>query len=126
MLDPIFLLKCAYLFNVVFFIPISAQMLNGTNEQTGENLPINRSSSFLVASMWASIVISSILGWFYPSQFWSILFLQVVYQFIYLCVYVLPLLLYNKMDEIPKVTAFFFGCISMTYSIILTMYWFSN
>ena len=122
--DPTFLLRCAYLFNIVFFIPVCIQMLTGKNEERNDQ--VSRSSSFLVTSVWIAIVFSSILGWFYPSQFWSILFLQMVYQFIYLCLYVLPLLIYNKMEEIPKVTAFFFGCISMAYFIILSMYWLSN
>lgn len=125
MKDPILLLRCAYFFNIVFFTPVCYGLIFAKG-QDGNATGYGNKGMSLIASVWLGIVICSILGLFYPSQFWNLLFFQTVYQFLYLLFHVLPLLIYNRMDEIPKSIAFFFGCMCMAYSIILTTYWFSS
>lgn len=122
-MDPIFLLRGAYFFNIIFFGLVCYGLIFGKSvgKETSENKGIS-----LIASAWMGIIFCSILGLFYPSQFWNILFFQTVYQFIYLFFRVLPLLIQNRMDEIQKSLALLFGCTCIAYSIILTFNWFSS
>ena len=122
MKDPILLLRCAYFFNIIFFAPICYGLIFGK----GQEDKVNNNGMSLIASVWMEVIFCSILGLFFPSQFWNILFFQTIYQFLYLLFHVLPLLVKNRMDEIPKSISVLFGCTCMAYSIILTTYWFSN
>lgn len=123
MKDPILLLRCAYSFNIIFFGLVCYGLIFGKNEdgKDAENKGIS-----LIASAWMGIIFCSILGLFYPTQFWNILFFQTSYQFFYLLFRVFPLLIQNRMDEIQKSLALLFGCTCMAYAIILTTYWFSG
>jgi hypothetical protein len=124
MSDPIILLRCAYFFNIIFFGLVCYNLIFGKSPD-GKASNDNKGIS-LIASAWMGIIFCSILGLFYPTQFWNILFFQTSYQFFYLLFRVFPLLIQNRMDEIQKSLALLFGCTCMAYSIILTIYWFSG
>lgn len=119
MKDPILLLRCAYFFNIIFFTPVCFGLMFGPKQEGKQN------GMSLISSVWLAVVFCSILGLFYPASFWSFLFFQTVYQFFYLLFHAMPLLVQNRMAEIPKSIALFFGLMCMAYSIILTTFWFT-
>ncbi len=123
MKDPIILLRAAYLFNIIFLTPVCYGLIFGKDKH-GQVSDKNGMPS-LLSSAWLAIIFCSILGLFYPTKFWNILFFQTVYQFIFLLFYCLPMLIKNRMDQIPKSIAFAFGIMTMAYSIILTTFWFT-
>jgi hypothetical protein len=71
----------------------------------------------LVASLWATILIASICGLFFPRFFAPILLIQIVYKALWLGVFCLPLILTTG-TKMPSGVAICFAMIVATYPFL--------
>lgn len=126
-LDVLF--RLVYCFNILVLAPVCWSLFFGykVNGLAAFNYKVSDSAGlrFLVASFWLGILLISILGLFFPFQFWPIIFFQVVYKLIYLLTFILPLAIKRDFDNIPWGVTLIFFFIVCSYPIVLLMYFYT-
>lgn len=93
MLDT--LLRLAYGLNILILVPIVGWMTAGAGGVTVGAFEHKVADSpglrLLVASLWAAILACSALGLIWPRPFVAVMLLQVIYESLYLALFVWPL-----------------------------------
>ncbi|MBX3479778.1 MAG: hypothetical protein KF842_05220 [Caulobacter sp.] len=93
MLDT--LLRMAYGLNILILVPVVGSMFVGANGPTVQAFEGKVADSpglrSLAGSLWAAILLCSLLGLAQPRLFVGILLLQVIYKSLYLALFIGPL-----------------------------------
>lgn len=118
--------RLVYCFNIIVLSPVVWSLFFGykVDGLAAFNYKVSDSAGlrYLVASFWLAILLISIIGLFYPLQFWPIILFQIIYKSIYLLAYILPLALKREFDNIPWGITGFFIFIVCTYPVVLLLY----
>jgi hypothetical protein len=98
------MLNVAYAANIVILGPVVAAVLfaQDANRTVFENRFTQSPELIaLVGCLWASILICSAIGIFYPAEMAPVLLLQVIYKALYLALLLGPLVVRNGVATIP-------------------------
>ena len=112
-----------YIFNMVVLIPVGLTMPFGGAEgrrlllqgKLPESAEIRTSS----ASAWTVILIGSVIGLFHPVSMSPVLLIQVIYNSLWLGVFVVPLLVRGRFGEVDWGIAGTFLFIVLTYPWVI-------
>lgn len=70
---------------------------------------------YLVGALWSAILLLSFAGMLQPMTFKPVLMLQIIYKSIFLCAYLLPKVMSNGVESVPKGIFYSFLAIVLTY-----------
>jgi hypothetical protein len=87
---PMSALLVAYAANITILVPVCFAMLRGTEAVFEGTVAPSDGLRLLVFSLWAAILLASVLGLVWPAVFWPVLLLQVIYKSLYLAIFVAP------------------------------------
>lgn len=112
-----------YIFNIIVLIPIGLLTLVG-GEKGGQlacqnKFPESEGFRTILGSLWTAILIGSVLGLFFPITMSALLLIQVIYKTLWLLVYVMPLMLKQRSNEVPWGIALTFLVIVVSYPWVI-------
>jgi hypothetical protein len=117
------LLRFAYGVNILILVPVVGSLLFASNDPT---LPAfsNRAGDspalrLMLAALWGTILLASIMALWFPRPFALLLMIQVVYKTGWLLTFILPLLLSGRSGEVPWGVAGSFLFIVLVWPAIL-------
>ncbi|MBI1406167.1 MAG: hypothetical protein GC145_08590 [Caulobacter sp.] len=117
MLDA--LLRAAYGLNIVILLPVVGWMLAGANGPMVQAFEHKVADSpglrILVASLWAAILLCSLLGLAQPRAFVGVMLLQVIYKSLYLLLFIGPLVRERGWNAAPM-------GVTVTFIIIVALW----
>ena len=117
------LLHVAYIFNILVLIPVGLLTLLGGpvgNRHVFQGkFPESEGTRTILGALWTAILISSVVGLFFPVPMSPILMLQVIYKSLWLVVFVVPRLLAGRGHEAPWGVAATFLVIVVSYPWII-------
>lgn len=118
------LLRLAYIANILILVPICWSMFFGSGVASVFEDKVNESAGLrlLVGSLWLAILVGSVAGLLAPRFFAPIVLIQVFYKSLWLLVFVLPLVMAEKSDQVPWGIATTFIAIVVSYPLL---FWFS-
>jgi hypothetical protein len=81
-----------YIINVLILVPVTMGSLFNLRRAYTVRPKFEESAGYrtLSGSVWAAILILSVLGWFFPVKLSPVLIMQVVYKLLWLLVFILP------------------------------------
>ncbi|MEM1025624.1 MAG: hypothetical protein AAF627_20475 [Myxococcota bacterium] len=106
-----------YVLNILILVPVCYQMLFGRGVasvfegQVAESLGLR----VMVGALWCAILIASVAGIMWPEFFAPIVLVQIVYKFLWLVVFVVPL--WHSGGRIPSGITLVFACIVVAYPV---------
>jgi hypothetical protein len=112
-----------YIFNIVVLIPVG---LTPFGEKVGRRLDsqgkltVGAGIRSISGSSWAVIVIGSLIGLIHPVSMSPLLLIQVIYNALWLGVFVAPLLIRSRSNEVNWGIAGTFLFIVLTYFWVIT------
>ncbi len=111
--------------NILILVPICWNMFFGSGAGSVFEGKVAESAGLrlLVGSLWLAILVGSILGLFLPRFFAPIVLIQIFYKSLWLMVFVLPLVMAGKSDQVPWGISTTFILIVLTYPFL---FWFSG
>ena len=116
-------LSFPYIFNILVLIPVGILTLLG-GERGGQLACQNKfeeSEGFrtILGSLWTAILLSSIVGLFFPVQMSPLLLIQIIYKSLWLLIFVMPRLLNGRSMEVPWGIASSFLAIVVSYPWVI-------
>jgi hypothetical protein len=112
-----------YLFNIAVLIPVALTMpvggASGTRLVFQGKLPESAEMRTISASAWTVILIGSVIGLFHPVSMSPVLLIQVIYNSLWLGVFVVPLLIRGRSVEVDWAIAGTFLFIVLTYPWVI-------
>ena len=111
-----------YIFNIVVLIPVA---LTPFGEKVGRRLDsqgkltVGAGIRSISGSSWAVIVIGSVIGLVHPVSMSPLLLIQVIYNVLWLGVFVAPLLMRGRSNEVNWGIAGTFLFIGLTYPWVI-------
>jgi len=111
-----------YIFNIVVLIPVGLTPFGG---EAGRRLvfqgklPEGAGIRTISGSFWTLIVIGSVIGLFHPVSMSPVLLIQVIYNLLWLGVFVVPLLVRGQANAVPWDIAGTFLFIVLTYPWVI-------
>lgn len=112
-----------YIFNIVVLIPVGLTMpfgrASGKRLVFQGKLPESAEMRTISASAWTVILIGSVIGLFHPVSMSPVLLIQVIYNSLWLVVFVLPLLVRGRFCEVNWGIAGTFLFIILTYPWVI-------
>lgn len=112
-----------YVFNIIVLVPIGLMTLLGGERggQLASQGKFTESEGFrtILGSLWAAILIGSVIGLFWPVTMSPLLLIQVIYKTLWLLVFVLPRLLSGRSKEVPWGIALTFFVIVVSYPWVI-------
>lgn len=112
-----------YIFNIIVLIPIGLLTLvggeNGGQLACQNKFPESEGFRTILGSLWTAILIGSVLGLFFPITMSALLLIQVIYKTLWLLVYVMPLMLKQRSNEVPWGIALTFLVIVVSYPWVI-------
>ncbi|GAA0471235.1 hypothetical protein GCM10009096_10230 [Parasphingorhabdus litoris] len=119
------LLRLAYVANILILVPICWNMFLGSGVASVFEGKVAESAGLrlLVGSLWLAILVGSAAGLLAPRFFAPIVLIQIFYKAMWLLMFIMPLVISGKSDQVP------WG-ISTTFIVIVASYpflfWFSG
>lgn len=108
------ILRFAYAANIVLLIPVCWGMFVGGGVGTVFEGKVAESAGLrlLVGSLWFAILASSVAGLWFPAWFAPVIVAQIIYKALWLLVFVAPLLIAGRSEQVPwGVTVSFIGIV---------------
>jgi hypothetical protein len=117
-MNPVNLLKIAYVANILILVPVCWGMFAGRATQFVFQGVVEESAGLrlLVGSLWAAILAASVAGLFAPRFFAPVLLVQIFYKALWLAIFVAPLL--TRVQKWPIGIAICFALIVATYPFL--------
>ncbi|MEP2102857.1 MAG: hypothetical protein ABJP02_06090 [Parasphingorhabdus sp.] len=114
------LLYIAYIANILILMAICWNMFVGSGVASVFEGKVDESTGLrlLVGSFWLAILVGSTAGLFAPRFFAPIIVIQIFYKSLWLLVFVLPLVMAGKSDQVPWGIATTFIVIALSYPIL--------
>ena len=113
------LLLLPYIFNILVLIPVGLTMpfggAAGKRLIFQGKLPESAEMRTISGSAWTVILIGSVIGLFHPVSMSPVLLIQVIYNSVWLVVFVVPLLVRGQANDVPWGIAGTFVFIILTY-----------
>ncbi len=111
-----------YIFNIQVLIPVGLMPFGGAASKRlvfQGKLTEGARIRTISGSAWTVILIGSVIGLFHPVSMSPILLIQVVYNSLWLSVFVMPLLVRGRVGEMPWGIAGTFLLIVLTYPWVI-------
>ena len=111
-----------YIFNILVVIPVGlTTLLGGAARQLvfQGKLPEGAEIRTISGTAWTVILIGSVLGLFHPISMSPVLLIQVIYNSLWLVVFVMPLLVRGRVGEVPWGIAGTFLFIVLSYPWVI-------
>ena len=111
-----------YIFNILVVIPVGLTTLLGDEARRivfQGKLPEDAELRTISGTAWTIILIGSVLGLFHPISMSPVLLIQVIYNSLWLVVFVLPLLVRGRVGEVPWGIAGTFFFIVLSYPWVI-------
>jgi hypothetical protein len=108
-----------YVFNILVLVPVAPLTLfggvGGMCRVSQGRFPDSPGIRMIVGSMWMALLVTSMLGLYFPRTFAPILLVQMLYKALWLLVFALPRLIGRRVQEIPPGIAITFAVIVVSY-----------
>jgi hypothetical protein len=107
-----------YIFNILVLIPVGLSPFGGTASKRlvfQGKLAEGARIRTIWGSAWTVILIGLVIGLFHPVSMSPVLLIQVIYNLLWLSVFVVPLLIRGRRGEVPWGIAGTFLFIILTY-----------
>jgi hypothetical protein len=111
-----------YIFNILVVIPVClTTLLGGAARQLvfQGKLPEGAEIRTISGTAWTVILIGSVIGLFHPVSMSPVLLIQVIYNSLWLVVFVMPLLVRGRVGEVPWGIAGTFLVIVLSYPWVI-------
>ena len=115
-------LLLAYIFNILVLIPVGLLPFGGATRRRlvfQGKLAEGARIRTISGSAWTVILIGSVIGLFHPVSMSPVLLIQVIYNSLWLGVFVVPLLVRGRVGEVPWGIAGTFLFIVLSYPWVI-------
>lgn len=117
------MLRFAYTVNILILVPVVGSLIFSVNEPTLPAFSHRAAESpalrLMLAALWGTILLASIVALWAPQAFVLLLILQVVYKTGWLLTFALPLLLAGRDEAVPWGVAGSFLFIVLVWPVLL-------
>lgn len=113
-----------YIANILILLPVVYGMLrapDGAPVAAFGDIADVPSLRIMVASLWAGVLMTSVIALFDPLQFWPLLVFQVLYKALFIAVFCLPVWRGTKVRVLPQGPVAVFVIIILVWPIFIVM-----
>jgi hypothetical protein len=116
------MLRIPYIINLIILVPVVFTLLvqsDAMRSVFGPGLVDSPTLRPLVACLWLSVLVCSLIALAMPARFWPLLVFQVIYKGAYLALHVIPVLLRDGTGAVPVGVATTFAAIVLIWPFFI-------